>query len=425
MDNHAPEPGRERGMIALKNWAGNYQYSRSDVHYPETLDAVRQLVASNRYLRVLGTRHSFNGIADSLDTLISLDRLDRTIRIDPAKGEGIISANVNYGELSRVLHWEGFALHNMASLPHISVAGACATATHGSGDRNASLASAVCALEIVTADGDLVTLSRGNEHFPAAVVGLGALGVVVSITLKLIPTFDVRQVVYRDLPFETLTAHFDAITSSAYSISLFTDWQSEHIDQVWLKTTDEPPPDFFGALPATRKMHPVARLSAERCTEQFGVPGAWYERLPHFRYDAEPSVGDELQTEYIVPRQHALAAIHAIHELREHIAPYLLISEIRSIAADDLWMSMCHNQDSIGIHFTWQPNWFAVREILPLIEAQIAPYRARPHWGKLFTVSPQTIQSLYPRLADFQRLLEHYDLRGKFRNPFLQKLLWS
>ena len=415
------------------NWAGNYTYRAAQIHQPETVDQIQELVLQADKLRALGTRHSFNDIADSSGSLISLEHFDKILALDRDRRTVTVEAGVRYGRLALWLHGEGFALHNMASLPHISVAGACATATHGSGDRQGNLATAVSALEMVTANGELVTLSRekDSEQFPGAVVGLGGLGITTKLTLNISPTFEMRQDVYQNLPLAELEKHFDELISSAYSISLFTDWRNAVFNQVWLKrhvpddTILQVQPELFGATLATSHLHPIATLSAENCTEQMGVRGPWFERLPHFRMDFTPSSGEELQSEYLIPRPHAWDALYVIDQLREHIAPLLQISEVRTIAADDLWMSPCYKQDCVAIHFTWKKDWDRVRGILPTIENKLAPFDARPHWGKLFTMTPTHLQSLYERLSDFKQLLQQYDPQGKFRNEFLDKYIFG
>jgi xylitol oxidase len=415
------------------NWAGNYTYSAARWHWPETVEQVQELVRHCTKLKVLGSRHSFNGIADSSEDLISLEHFDQVVALDRERRTVTVPAGVRYGQLCRNLNREGYALHNLASLPHISVAGACATATHGSGDRNGNLATAVSAMEIVTASGEVVVLSRDQhgEQFYGAVVGLGGLGVVTKLTLDIFPTFDMRQDVYENLPLTQLEDHFEDIVSSAYSVSLFTDWRSARFNQVWLKrrvtggAAFELEPEWFGATLATSHLHPIAGLSAVNCTEQMGLPGPWHERLPHFRMDYTPSSGEELQTEYLVPRQHAGAAFRLLDGLREHVASLLQISEVRTIAADNLWMSPCYQQACVSIHFTWKKNWPAVRQLLPMIEEQLAPLNARPHWGKLFTLPPARLPSLYEKLPDFRQLLRDYDPPGKFRNAFLDTYIFG
>src|SRR5215207_2389468 len=415
------------------NWAGNYIYRAAHYHQPETIEQVQELVTHSSKVKALGTRHSFNDIADSQGDLISMERFDKIMALDRGRSTVTVEAGVRYGQLARWLHGEGFALHNLASLPHISVAGACATATHGSGDHHGNLATAVSAMELVTGHGEVVVLSREHhrEQFAGAVVGLGGLGVVTKLTLDVSPTFQMQQDVYENLPLEALEDHYDELTSSLYSVSLFTDWRSSMINQVWLKRhvpdgiSVKAESELFGARLAANHVHPIATLSAENCTEQMGVSGPWFERLPHFRMDFTPSSGEELQTEYILPRQYAFAAFRVIDRLREHIAPLLQISEIRTIAADDLWMSPCYIQACISIHFTWKKDWPAVRSLLPIIEDELAPFDARPHWAKLFTTSPTRLQSLYEKLPDFQQLLQQYDPQGKFRNEFLDQYIYA
>ncbi len=415
------------------NWAGNYIYRAADIHQPETIEQIQELVARSNKLKALGTRHSFNDIADSPGDLISLAHFDKILSLDHERRTVIVEAGVRYGNVARWLHEQGYALHNLASLPHISVAGACATATHGSGDRHGNLATAVSAMELVTGNGDLVVLSReqDSEQFEGAVIGLGGLGVVTKLTLDVSPTFQMQQDVYENLPLAELEEHYDELTSSMYSVSLFTDWQDSSFNQVWLKrhvpdgVSVKAEPELFGARLATKDLHPIASLSAENCTEQMGICGPWFERLPHFRMGFTPSSGEELQSEYLIPRHHAFAALRAIDQLREHIAPLLQISEVRTIAADNLWMSPCYKQACVAIHFTWKQDWGDVRNVLPVIEEKLEPFDARPHWGKLFTMSHERLQSRYEKMPDFLTLLQRYDPQGKFRNEFLDKYIFG
>lgn len=415
------------------NWAGNYLYRAAQIHAPETVEQVQELVIRSNKVKALGTRHSFNDIADSSGDLISLERFDKILGLDRERRTVTVEAGVRYGQLARWLHDAGYALHNLASLPHISVAGAVATATHGSGDRHGNLATAVSAMELVTGNGELMFLSREHdrEQFEGAVVGLGGLGVITKLTLDISPTFLMQQDVYENLPFTAVEDYYDELTSSLYSVSLFTNWQDSAFNQVWLKRhapdgiSVKAEPELFGARLAINNLHPIATLSAENCTEQLGVCGPWFERLPHFRMEFTPSSGAELQSEYFIPRQHVFAALQAINSMREQIAPLLQISEVRTIAADNLWMSPCYQQASVGIHFTWEQDWENVRNVLPKIEEALAPFHARPHWAKLFTMSPDRLQSLYEKLPDFRQLLQRYDLQGKFRNEYLDKYIFG
>ncbi len=408
------------------NWAGNYRYDSSEIIEPGSLEEVREIIFRTPTIRALGSRHSFNGIADTQGTQLSLRKLNRIIELDKAKGTVTVEGGIRYGELCGYLNDQGYALHNLASLPHISVAGAVATATHGSGDRNQGLAGVVRSIELVKANGETVVLTRGTDSdFEGAVVGLGGLGVVTKLQLDVVPAFQVSQTVYDELPLSALEdGGLERIFSSAYSVSLFTSWEGPNFNQVWVKRKlsgegEDHSSDFFGATAAPAKRHPVPGQSEVNCSEQSGLPGPWHERLPHFRMEFTPSAGNELQSEYFVPRQHALEALRALDKLRGRIAPLLYISEVRTIAADGFWMSPCYKQDSIGLHFTWKPEWERVRQVLPLIERELEAFGVRPHWGKLFTMEPGMVQARYERLPDFRSLLLRYDPTGKFRNAFL------
>ncbi len=415
------------------NWAGNLEYSTENLHLPKSVEELQQMVKDCDKARALGTRHCFNTIADSNDNQISVQHLNQVVSLDEQASTVTIEAGMSYGQLCPYLHERGFALHNLASLPHISVAGACATATHGSGMRNGNLATVVTALEFIDANGALITLSRKTdpEKFRGAVVNLGGLGVLTKLTLAIQPAFQMRQDVYQFLPLSQLEENFEEIMSSGYSVSLFTDWQTDKVNQVWIKRrieendTEKAAPTFFGASLATKNIHPIVELSAENCTEQMGVPGPWHERLPHFRMNFTPSSGKELQTEYFVPRQHAVEAIRAVSQLKDQLGPLLMISEIRAIDADDFWMSPCYQQPCIAIHFTCEQNKELLQQVMPMIEQALQPYEARPHWGKMFAMSPTRLQSLYQKLPDFKALLMEYDPQGKFRNDFMQHYIFS
>lgn len=416
--------------VEERNWAGNLLYEAQSIERPANIAQAQEMVAAATKVRALGSRHSFNRIADTGGTLLSLEGLDPDISVDADARTVTVTGGVRYGTLAAELERQGFALHNLASLPHISIAGAVSTATHGSGDRNGNLATAVAGLEILCADGSLKTLSRGSSpDFDGAVVALGALGIVTKVTLDIEPTFSVRQDVFERLAWDEVLANFDAVTSSAYSVSLFTDWRGNTVPQAWLKSRVDgdavPSSTFFGGTPAVEARHPLPGVSAENSTQQLGVPGPWADRLAHFRMAFTPSNGDELQSEYFVDREHAAEAIQAMRQLSPHVSPLLLVSEIRTMAADSLWLSHNHGRDSIGIHLTWKPEQEAVERVLPLIEQSLAPFAARPHWAKLFDADAAALAPLYPRFDDFKQLAEAWDPGHKFRNDFLQRKIFG
>lgn len=417
----------------ITNWAGNITYSTTNLFHAESVPEAMDLVRRFDRVKVLGTRHCFNKIADSHDRFLSLAAVNRVIGLDTQRQTVTVEPGIRYGDLAVWLNAKGYALHNLASLPHISVAGGCITATHGSGVHNANLSSAVRSLQLITATGEVVEFSREKDStlFPGVVVSLGGLGVVSRLTLAVQPTYQISQYVFVNMPIATLEHHFAEIMSAGYSVSLFTDWRNGNIGEVWVKSRVGEGPSFagqkewFGATAATRDLHPISSLSAENCTPQMGVPGPWHERLPHFKMGFTPSAGKELQTEYFVPREHSFAAIKAVEQLRDRISPHLQITEIRCIDADDLWMSPCYHRPGTTIHFTWQPDWPAVSKLLPLIEAQLAPFHARPHWGKLFTMPHRRLAALYPKMTAFQQLLREHDPKGKFRNDFLNTVIFG
>jgi xylitol oxidase len=415
------------------NWAGNLAYGATHRVAPASVAEAQAAVRAATKLTTLGTRHCFNAIADTAGTHLSLARLNRILALDRTARTVTVEGGIRYGELGPALAAEGFALANLASLPHISIAGAIATATHGSGARLGNLAAAVTALEFIAADGGLAALSRARDgdRFAGAVVHLGVLGPVTQLTLAVEPLFHVRQDVYLDLPFAALAENFAAVMDAGYSVSLFTDWRGDAVRQAWVKRRTVPddaapaPADFFGARPATTKMHPLAGVDPTYCTEQAGRPGPWHERLPHFRMEFTPSRGDEIQAEYFVDRQDAVAAIAALRTVGDTLAPVLMISEIRAVAADDLWLSPACRRDVAAFHFTFHRDWPAVRAALPAIEGVLAPFAPRPHWGKVFALAPAEIAAGYPRLADFRALAAAHDPAGKFRNAFLETYVFG
>ncbi len=434
------QPGG-RPVAQPVNWARNVVFGSKELRSPSSVAELREVVRGSDRVRALGSAHSFNRIADTTGVLVSTSSLPPVVEVLPGGTAVRVAGGVRYGELAQQLWTGGYALRNLGSLPHISVAGACATGTHGSGNANQSLAASVTALDMVTADGGLARLERGSPGFVGAVVGLGALGIVTTMELEIVPAFEVRQFVYEDLPFGRIASHFDEIFSSGYSVSVFTDWRGDPgNNRVWQKQrvagggsaagaggasgTFEAgggAAEWLGGRLADGPRHPVPGMAPHNATEQLGIPGPWQERLPHFRLAFTPSSGEELQTEYLLPRELAGAAIEALAPLGDRIAPVLQISEIRTVAADDLWLSMASGRDSVAFHFTWIQDDAAVTPVVAAIEAALAPFAARPHWGKVFSTTPETVAGLYPRWDDFAALLPRYDPVGKFRNEFVNR----
>ncbi|MFY4717085.1 FAD-binding protein [Streptomyces sp. LaBMicrA B280] len=408
----------------VTNWARTVTYDAREYRRPASLDALRALVSGAAKVRVLGSGHSFNRVADPGPdgVLLSTAGLAPVIEVDSAARTVRVFGGVRYAELARAVHARGLALPNMASLPHISVAGSVATGTHGSGPANPPLAAAVREVELVVADGTTVTIARGDARFDGAVTSLGALGVVVALTLDLEPAFEVEQRVYTELPLEGL--EFEAVAGSAYSVSLFTDWRDAGFRQVWVKRrTDRPAVDFPWAAPAAGPMHPVPGMPAVNCTEQLGVAGPWHERLPHFRAEFTPSSGEEIQSEYLVPRAAAIGALNAVEGIRESVAEVLQTCEVRTVAADPQWLSPAHARDSVALHFTWVPDEAAVGPVVRGLEEALEPFEPRPHWGKVFAMPSAVLRGRYERLDDFRALARSLDPTGTFTNAFVADVL--
>lgn len=405
----------------MKNWSGNVTFGAAQVLFPTTVEEIKAAVIAAGRVRALGSAHSFNKIADSAELLLSFTDFPRDIEIDAARKQVRVAAGVRYGELAIALHAAALALPNMGSLPHITVVGATSTGTHGSGLGNENLSAAISSIELITASGAEITIT--GEQLNAARVGLGALGIIHHVTLQAIDAFDVAQAIYFDLPFENLINNFDAVMGAGYSVSAFTMWSDLLVDQLWVKSrigSDEPPGEqFFSAKRATIKSHPIAGAATESATEQLGSVGPWHERLPHFKLDFTPSFGDELQSEYFVDRKDAAAALQAVHALRAQIAPLLLVTELRTIAADENWMSPAHGRESLAIHFTWKPDVAGVAAFLPTLEAALAPFRARPHWGKVFSAGAFDFKALYPQFKPWVDYRAGLDPDRKFINEQL------
>jgi alditol oxidase len=416
-------------MGSLVNWAGNVRFQTTTLHRPQSVAQLQRLVAGSARIRALGTAHSFSRIADTTGDLVSVASLPPVVELDIAGAAVKVSAGLRYSDIAPRLNAAGHALANLASLPHISVAGAVASGTHGSGDANPGLAAAVSELELVTADGDLVTVRRESDaaRFPGLVVALGACGVVTALTLATVPAFAVRQWVYEDIPFSAVSGQFGEITAAGYSVSMFTDWRRPRMTQTWLKhsgaAAKPPPASWLGGQLARADLHPVAGMPAANCTPQLGQPGPWHERLPHFRAEFIPSSGAELQSEFLLSREHAVAALAALDSVATGLAPVVQVSEIRTVAADDLWLSPCYQRDSVAFHFTWVPDAQAVAPALASVEEVLAPFEPRPHWGKLTGMSPAVVAGRYPKLDDFRRLVAEFDGRGTFRNDVVNAYL--
>ncbi|GLY14530.1 FAD-binding protein [Kineosporia rhizophila] len=412
--------------MTLTNWAGNVVFTPGDYVRATSVEQVQELVAGAPRVRVLGSGHSFSTVAATDGLLLSLEDLPLSVDVDTAAAEARVTASARFAHVMPALHQAGLALHNTGSLPHISVAGAAATGTHGSGTGNRCLAAGITGIELIAPDGSLRTLRTGDKDFDGSVVALGLAGVVTALTLKAQPAFDVRQYVYDDLPLAALAENFGEIMNSAYSVSAFTHWNGPTMDLLWRKQrVDEPeaPQTYFGARLADGARHPIAGMPTENATQQLGVPGPWHERLPHFRFEFTPSRGDEIQSEFLLPIEQAGAALTALDAVHPQFRPALQVAEIRTIAGDDLWLSPAYGRTTVAFHFTWTDDLSEVTPAIAAVESALADFDARPHWGKVFGLSREQVRSRYPRLDDFEELVNRVDPQGKFTNAFTRAYL--
>jgi len=412
--------------MTLTNWAGNVVFTPQRYVRASSVEQVQELVAAASRVRVLGSGHSFSEVAATDGLLLSLEDLPLVVDVDSATATARVTASARFAHVMPALHAAGLALHNTGSLPHISVAGASATGTHGSGTGNPCLAAGVTEIELIGPDGQLRTVRQGDPDFHGSVIAMGLVGVVTALTLKAQPSFEVRQYVYDDLPLSALISNFDEIMGSAYSVSAFTRWRGPTMDLLWRKQlADAPaaPAQYFGARAADGPRHPIAGMPTRNATEQLGVPGPWHERLPHFRFEFTPSGGDEVQSEYLLPVEQAGAALAALDAVHEQFAPALQIAEVRTIAGDQMWISPCQGRTMVGLHFTWVDDMSRVRPAVAALESALTGFDARPHWGKVFGIDRDRIRSLYPRLHDFEDLVARVDPEGTFTNAFTRDYL--
>lgn len=415
--------GREKRSLMLSNWGGNLVYGSGAIEAPATIEELSEIIRSGK-VRPIGTMHSFSKVVVGEGTLVSAAGLAFEPALDKASSTVKVSAATRFGDLALFLEKNGVALKNMGSLPHISIAGAAATGTHGSGDKNQILSSSLSAYSFLNSKGELVRYQRGDENFEACRVGLGAYGLWVSVELDVVPSFQIRQDVYLDIPWEVFYEDPTNLTSAGYSVSLFTKWGEVSIDQVWVK-----------ALPGDKAGLPIAGISPEKTsrkelapgvgdnlTQQGGVEGPWLDRLPHFRLDATPSAGNEIQTEYFIQRKNIVGAVKAVNKIAEQINHTLIITEVRTIAQDDAWLSPMNRGDSVALHFTWVNDTPAVDKAVAALEEVLAEFDPIPHWGKVHHFDKSKLEKVHARLGKARAVFDELDPEGVFNTEYLKSL---
>lgn len=408
----------------MKNWSRNVEFQDLAYLQPSSLQELQEVIRENERIRVRGTAHCFNQIADTSAVSVNLSHMPEVIEIDGRVPSVTVSAGMTFGQLAPRLNQEGWALSNLASLPHISIAGSVATGTHGSGITNQNLANQILSLHVVLEDGTLKKISKGEELFDPLVVGLGLGVVVYKYEMKIEKTFNIRQVIYEEISRIELQRDFDSIMSSAYSVSYFTDWSNLGRGNLWCKfrASEIIPDSIAGSKKANQKYHPIPSFNPEACTDQLEIPGPWHERLPHFKLEFTPSAGDEIQSEFFLDIKDASDAISALEKIASEIYPLLWISEIRTIAADNLWLSGSYHRTTAAIHFTWKRS-DAIYPLIKKIETLLSQFAYRPHWGKAFFARPDYLKRVFPQVDEFKKVIMGLDPSQKFSNSFTRDKL--
>lgn len=274
-------------------------------------------------------------------------------------------------------------------------------------------------MQLISPDGDLIDVDRSHPDFDGMVIALGALGPVVRITLDIEPSYQVQQDGYANLSWDAIVGHFDQVSNAGYSVSVMTMWAEPSARQVWVKTRlgDDHPRTNLADLGATPI--PVADLGHGANMNPFGSPGPWSRRLPHFRLDSTPSRGHEIQVEWMVPRSAFPGVALSLREHGDLIDSMLVITELRTVAGDDQWLSPTQGQDVVGVHFTCNPDTDRVLSVLHVIEPILLAAGGRPHWGKFFLASAAELAPRYPQLDRWLRLRDRFDPGHKFGNAFI------
>ncbi|MCS6568469.1 FAD-binding protein [Curtobacterium flaccumfaciens pv. flaccumfaciens] len=412
-----------RSTTSELNWSGTVTYTAERVVRPSSIDEAAQIVADADRVHGLGTRHSFNDVADTAGTLLDLTGIPTDLVVDAEHRTVTLGAGTRYGDVAADIDRAGFALHNTGSLPHISIGGAVATGTHGSGTTLGSLATAVRAFEVLGPDGSARTIDRTDPAFDGAVLHLGLLGIVTRVTLDVEPSYRMRQDVYGAIPWDSFTANVAEVHATAYSVCAYTVF-GDAITEVLVKSRV---PEGAEDVPVPETLAGAHRLPGtpgdDHRTARDGSVGPWWDRLPHFPIGSVPSHGSEVQSEHFVPLRHAAAALDALRGLADRIQPHLHVCELRTMAADDLWLSPTQGEDVLCIAFTWKKHPTEVAALLPDLEARLAAFDGRPHWGKMSSLDHAAIAGLYPRLAEFRDLVARADPERTFASAFGERVL--
>ena len=428
-------------MTGWTNWAGDQSCHPIAIERPRTLDELRRLVAdagdAGRTIRAAATGHSFTDIALTDGVMVRLDHLTRTLDFDGETGLFRVEGGVVLAELNRAMHQSGVAFENLGDIDRQTVAGSVSTGTHGTGERFQNVSAQIAALELVTAGGELVTIDESEpDLLRAARVGLGALGIIYSVTVRTVPSYTLDRVDSPKPLGDTLnrldalnagTDHFEFYAFPGTDIALCRE----------SRRTDEPPAPRHPALVYAQEVMlenwvgQAFALTARRFPSQAprlariasrGVGRSRKVDSWHRVFASERRI-KFTEMEYGLPREHGRAAIERVLEVAakpKHAVAFPI--EVRFVAGDDSMLSPSHQRDTCYIavhqdhHTAWEPYF---REI----EAIAREYGGRPHWGKRHFQTAATLAPLYPRWADFAAVRSRLDPGGLFRNDYTERVL--
>ena len=427
-----------------QNWARTERVRPTTVEYPSTIEAVRRSVRSaaarGRPIKAVGTGHSFTGIAVAPGTLLEMTELSRLVSVDRDRQRARLLAGTRLHRIPALLAPYGLAMANLGDIDRQSISGAISTGTHGTGSRFGGIATQVVAATLVTAGGELLTVSEDEnaDLLPAVALGLGALGILVDVTIQCVPAF-VLEAVERPEPLDSVV---DDVVSRADAVDHFEFYWFPHTDTALTKTNTRLP-----AGSPTKPLSAASRLvddvlvgnvvhqsvcSAGRAAPGL-VPGinrlsakVWGDRTfsdaSHRVFATSRGVRFR-EMEYAVPLDRLASAFRGVQRvIDEHGWRIEFPIEVRTAAADDLWLSTATGRPSgyLAVHRYWKTDH---TEYFAAVEEVMLAHEGRPHWGKLHTLDASALRARYPRFDDFTALRDRLDPDRAFRNPYLGRVL--
>lgn len=429
------------------NWSGTVAWDDCEVLEPTTIGELQSIIAYSPKVRVIGSAHSFTPLVRSSGrvkpTLLSLRHIPRTWSLDEKKKTVTVDAATTYSELCHALDKTGFALPNTSSLSHFQIAGAIATATHGSsGSRNgrltrSGLADTVVGLEIVGPDGTIRNVNKGHPQFSSSVVSLGMVGVVTRVTLSLVDDYDVIQRVYGKwppTPTGTLSAFLSSLPKTIAQFDSFSAFVKWNVDDFGLligrKQVPRGATDSASTTDPRLITGPIQGFLGQGDFATTGV-GRWCDKMFLWKNNGSPFVSQpELQIAHFVPFRDVERALHATRKVVSTWGDEVLYCELRAVRGDEHLLSPysadAPKPDSFSISHSLDARLGVekVRQRASELESVLRPYQVRPHWGKLTAMTASDLKEAYGlKLKRFQEVQQQVDPNRKFTNDYLEHLL--